>query len=142
MPRMPDEIRFSETLEATAAEVAAALKKQGLEGVIAKRRDSLYESGRRSGAWVKMRINKGPELVIGGYVPTAKNFDSLIVGYYEGDNLIYVARLRNGFVPALRVRVIERFRRLEIKTESVKLSVSKIAVLSSSCRGISLSSAT
>jgi DNA ligase D-like protein (predicted ligase) len=116
MPRMQGEVRFSETLEATAAEIVAAVKKQGLEGVIAKRRDSLYEPGRRSGAWVKMRINKGQELVIGGYVPSGKDFDSLIVGYYERDDLIYVARVRNGFVPALRVKVFERFHKLEIKT--------------------------
>jgi bifunctional non-homologous end joining protein LigD len=68
------------------------------------------------GAWVKMRINKGQELVIGGYVPTGKNFDSLIVGYYERDDLIYVARVRNGFIPALRAKVFERFHKLEIKT--------------------------
>jgi DNA ligase D-like protein (predicted ligase) len=116
MPRMPGEIRLSETLEAAPAEIVAAVKNQGLEGVIAKRRNSLYEPGRRSGAWVKMRINKGQELVIGGYVPTAKNFDSLVVGYYEGGDLIYVARVRNGFVPALRARVFERFHTLEIRT--------------------------
>ena len=116
MPRMQGEVLFSETLETTAAEIVAAVKKQGLEGVIAKRRDSRYEPGRRSGAWVKMRINKGQELVIGGYVPAPKNFDSIIVGYYEHDDLIYVARVRNGFVPALRTNVFERFHKLEIKT--------------------------
>ena len=116
MPRMQGEVLFSETLEATAAEIIAAVKKQGLEGVIAKRRDSRYEPGRRSGAWVKMRINKGQEFVIGGYVPAPKNFDSIIVGYYERDDLIYVARVRADFVPALRVKVFELFHRLEIKT--------------------------
>jgi DNA ligase D-like protein (predicted ligase) len=116
MSRMPPEISLSETLEAPAAEIVAAVKKEGLEGVIAKRRDSRYEPGRRSGAWVKMRINKGQELVIGGYVPALKNFDSIIVGYYERDNLIYVARVRNGFVPTLRAKVFERFHNLEIKT--------------------------
>ncbi len=115
MPRLPEEVRFSETLQAPVAEVVAAVRKQCLEGVIAKRRDSLYEPGRRSGAWVKMRINKGQELVIGGYVPSGRNFDSLIVGYYEGDDLIYVARVRNGFVPAVRATVFERFHKLEIK---------------------------
>jgi DNA ligase D-like protein (predicted ligase) len=116
MSRMQGEVIFSETLEATAAEIVAAVKKQGLEGVIAKRRDSLYEPGRCSGAWVKMRINKGQELVIGGYVPAPKNFDSIIVGYCERDDLIYVARVRNGFVPELRAKVFERFHKLEIKT--------------------------
>jgi bifunctional non-homologous end joining protein LigD len=60
MPLMSGEILMSESLEASAAEVVAAVKKQGLEGVIAKRRSSRYEPGKRSGAWVKMRINKGP----------------------------------------------------------------------------------
>jgi bifunctional non-homologous end joining protein LigD len=63
-----------------------------------------------------MRVNKGQELVIGGYVPTEKNFDSLVVGYYEGTELRYVARVRNGFVPALRARVFERFKGLETQT--------------------------
>ena len=60
MPHFDGEVVvLSESLEATASEVIAAVKKQGLEGVIAKRRDSLYEAGRRSGAWVKMRVNNG-----------------------------------------------------------------------------------
>jgi bifunctional non-homologous end joining protein LigD len=113
---MQGEVIFSETFDAPVAEIVAAVKKQGLEGVIAKRRDSRYEPGRRSGAWVKMRIYKGQELVIGGYVPSGKNFDSIIVGYYDRDALIYVARVRAGFVPALRVKVFERFHTLEINT--------------------------
>jgi bifunctional non-homologous end joining protein LigD len=80
MPRMPESVLFSETLEATASEVTEVVKAQGLEGVIAKRRDSLYEPGRRSGAWVKMRVNKSRELVVGGYVANGKNFDSIVVG--------------------------------------------------------------
>jgi len=67
LPKMPAVIAYSETLDASAAEVIATVKEQGLEGVIAKRRDSIYEAGRRSGAWVKMRVNRGQEFVIGGY---------------------------------------------------------------------------
>jgi len=52
---------MSESLEASAAEVAAAVKQQRLEGVIAKRRRSRYEPGKRSGAWVKLRVNKGSD---------------------------------------------------------------------------------
>ena len=77
MPRMPEFIRFSETFDAPAAEVAAAVKKRALRAC-AKRRDGLYQTGRHSGAWVKMRVNKGRELVIVGYVPTGKNLDPLI----------------------------------------------------------------
>jgi ATP-dependent DNA ligase len=116
MPGLPDSVLFSESLEATASKITEAVKAQGLGGVIAKRRDSLYEPGRRSGAWVKMRVNKGRELVVGGYVANGKNFDSIVVGFYERDDLVYVARVRAGFVPALRVKVFERFPKLEIKS--------------------------
>ena len=44
-----------------------SVKAQGLEGLVAKRRDSRYEPGLRSGAWLKMRVNRGQEFVIGGY---------------------------------------------------------------------------
>lgn len=49
----------------------AAVKQQGLEDVIAKRKDSLYEAGKRSGAWVKHRVNSGQEFVVGGYARCA-----------------------------------------------------------------------
>jgi len=55
-------------------------------GIIVKRKDSLYESGRRNGAWLKYQINRSQEFVIGGY--TAGNpFDALIVGCYDGEVL-------------------------------------------------------
>jgi ATP-dependent DNA ligase len=60
-----------------------------------------------------MRVNRGQEFVIGGYTPGPKNFDALIFGYYEGDNLIYVARTRNGFTPATREKLFQRLRTLE-----------------------------
>ena len=49
-----------------------SVKAQGFEGLVAKRRDSKYEPGLRSGAWMKMRVNAGQELVIGGYTPSLK----------------------------------------------------------------------
>jgi|SRR5882762_7084349 len=75
-------IQLVEYLESSAANIVAAVKEQRPEGVIAKRRDSLYQPGRRTGAWVKYRINQGQELVIGGYFPGPHGFDSIIVGYY------------------------------------------------------------
>jgi bifunctional non-homologous end joining protein LigD len=114
MPNLSQPIRFSETLRASPAALVSAVREQGLEGVIAKRLDSSYESGRRSGAWVKARVNQGQELVIGGYVPESKNFDSILVGYYENQKLLYAARVRNGFVPASREALFKRFRGLEV----------------------------
>jgi DNA ligase D-like protein (predicted ligase) len=105
-------IRIAEQFEVSASNMLAAVRQQQLEGVIGKRKDSLYEAGKRSGAWVKCRANRGQELVIGGYIPGPHGFDSLIVGYYQGKDLTYVARVRNGFVPASRRQVFERIRHL------------------------------
>lgn len=66
-------------LEAAPQELLAAVRAQGLEGVIGKRKDSLYEPGKRSGAWIKYRVNAGQELVIGGYIPGGYGVDSIIV---------------------------------------------------------------
>ena len=82
---------------------------------MAKRRDSIYEPGLRSGAWMKMRVNQGQELVIAGYTPSPKNFDALIVGHYEGDKLIYAARTRNGFTPSSRAELFRKLKPLEVK---------------------------
>ena len=113
MPLLPDSIRYSETFEASAAEVIDAVRRQGLEGVVAKRRDSLYLPGKRSGAWQKIRINKVREFVIGGYTPAPRNFDALLVGYRESRKLMYVAKVRSGFTPASRASVFKQFHGLE-----------------------------
>ena len=125
MPRFAEPIRFSETLHASAAEVVRAVREQGLEGVIAKRRGSPYQPGRRSGAWVKMRVNQGQELIIGGYVPTANNFDSIVVGYYEGKKLMYAARVRSGFVPASREALFQAIPRTRTRALPVPESARK-----------------
>ena len=65
---------------------------------------------------MKMRVNRGQEFVIGGYTQGTKTFDALVFGYYEGKDLIYVARTRNGFTPATRVALFKRFRGLETTT--------------------------
>lgn len=64
-------------------------------------------------AWTKMRVNSGQEFVIGGYTPSPKNFDAMIIGYYRDGQLIYTARTRNGFTPASRAELFKRFRGLE-----------------------------
>jgi bifunctional non-homologous end joining protein LigD len=90
-----------------------SVKTQGLEGLVAKRRDSRHEPGQRSGAWQKMRVNRGQEFVIGGHTPAAKNFDALIFDYYHGGDLLYAGRTRGGFTPAARDQLFKRFRGLE-----------------------------
>jgi len=103
-------IRVSEQFDIAAEDMLSAVRKQGLEGVVAKRKDSRYEPGKRTGSWAKLRINRGQEFVIGGYMPGPHGVDSIIVGYYRGKDLVYVARVRNGFVPATRRMVYEKLK--------------------------------
>ena len=85
----------------------ASVKENGLEGLVAKRKNSVYQPGLRTGAWRKMRVNLGQEFVIGGYTPSARNFDAMVIGYYKAGKLMYAARVRNGFTPATRVKLFE-----------------------------------
>src|SRR3954467_14121092 len=114
LPKLPEPVRYSAPLDADLPVLIQSVKAHGFEGLVAKRRNSPYEPGLRSGAWMKMRVNRGQEFVIGGYTRGTKMFDALIFGYYEGDKLVYVARTRNGFTPASRAQLFRRFKALEI----------------------------
>ena len=92
-----DPVKFSATLDATVEALIGAVQQAGLEGIVAKRRDSRYEPGKRSGAWVKFKVNQDQELVIGGYIPGPRGFDALLVGYYENGKLLFCGKIRNGF---------------------------------------------
>jgi bifunctional non-homologous end joining protein LigD len=114
LPRLQGPIRESLELKAALGDVINAVRAQGLEGVVAKNLNSIYEPGRRSGAWRKMRINKGQEFVIGGYTQGPETFDALIFGYYERGRFLYVGRTRNGFTPMLREQLQKQFLTMEI----------------------------
>ena len=114
LPTLAEPVRYAGVLEASLRDVIDAVKTQGFEGLVAKRRNSRYEPGARSGAWMKMRINRGQEFVIGGYTIGTRTFDALIIGYYENGQLMYASRTRNGFTPALRQQLFKKFRSVEI----------------------------
>jgi bifunctional non-homologous end joining protein LigD len=87
------------------AELLAATREQGLEGVVAKRLDSTYETGRRGGAWRKIKNTNRQELVIGGWLPgegrRQDRIGALLVGLREssadGEPLRFVGRVGTGF---------------------------------------------
>jgi len=110
---LSDSIQLSESFEADPAELLRAAKKLGLEGIVAKRKRSLYEPGKRSRAWLKYKVNKGQELVIGGYT-RGNPFDAVVVGYYQDEKLLYAGKVRNGFVPRVRRELASRLKPLEI----------------------------
>lgn len=110
-----DHISTSPAEAGSSAKILTFVKQHGLEGVVAKRLDSLYEAGKRSGAWCKYRINLGQEFVVGGCTPGGNGFDSLILGFYRGKDLFFAARVRAGFVPATRRQVFAKIK--ELKTD-------------------------
>lgn len=97
---VPDPIRFAVSLEGDPDEILRKVKAFGLEGVIGKKIDSLYESGVRSGAWVKIRLVNEQEFVIGGFtLPSGSrsHFGALLVGYYENKDLLFAGKVGSGY---------------------------------------------
>ena len=107
-------ILLSDALPGSPDAIEAAVRSAGLEGVVAKRLDSRYESGRRSRAWVKVKFSRRQEFVIGGCKPAGRNFDSVLVGFYEGRKFLYAGKVRAGFTPDTRAEVFGRIRDSEI----------------------------
>jgi bifunctional non-homologous end joining protein LigD len=103
----------SEPLPGTPAQIERAVRQLHLEGVVAKRRDSRYESGKRSKFWVKVKFNRRQEFVIGGYKPSATNFESLLVGYYEGRQLMFASKVRVGLTPHVRTELFQALKVIE-----------------------------
>src|SRR5579872_7007175 len=111
-----DHVQLAAHFGGPLSRMLEGVRQIGGEGVVAKRLDTRYEPGRRSGSWSKMRINIGQEFVIGGFTAGSNGVDALVVGYYEGRKLMYAARVRAGLVPASRRHLYERFKPLIVRT--------------------------
>src|SRR5688500_1263209 len=101
------DVLASVELPGSAADVIEAVGAMGLEGVVAKRRDSKYEAGKRSGAWVKLKLDRQQEFVVGGFRPIARSVDALLVGYYEGRQLHFAGKVRAGMTPRIRAQLFD-----------------------------------
>jgi bifunctional non-homologous end joining protein LigD len=110
------ELKLSIELPGSAADVLAAVKAQGLEGVVAKRCGSVYQPGERSGDWLKVRVDKQQEFVVGGYRPDGATFDALLVGVYQGRDLHFVGKVKNGFVHHVRGELLKQLKPLQVDT--------------------------
>jgi bifunctional non-homologous end joining protein LigD len=104
------DLRYNADLSGSPEQIIRTIKAAGLEGVIAKKRDSLYRAGTRVTSWVKFKINKSQEFVIGGYKPDARSFQSILVGYHEARKLLFAGKVRQGFNPYVRAKVLEAMR--------------------------------
>jgi bifunctional non-homologous end joining protein LigD len=90
--------------------------REGWEGVIAKRRDSLYEH-RRSPHWLKMKCEASQELVVGGFTDpqrSRKGLGALLVGYFDGDDFVFAGKVGTGFDTKMLLELRARFDAIEI----------------------------
>jgi bifunctional non-homologous end joining protein LigD len=110
-------ISYSAAFEADPKILEQEVRKRGLEGIVAKRKESKYEPGKRTGTWIKYKTDAGQEFVIGGYKPSdrSSSLDSILVGYYEGSKLMYAGSVRAGFTPHTRREVEAILKRLVVK---------------------------
>ena len=90
------------------------VRERKLEGIVAKRSDSVYLPDTRSGSWVKVRFTCRQEFVIGGYTPSHLGLDALLVGVYEGSELRLTGSVRAGFNPHSRREAHDQIKHLEI----------------------------
>lgn len=114
-----DLIRVSDARTAKGNDLFKLAKKLGLEGIMAKRSDSVYTPGKRSDQWLKIKVNRRQEVVIGGYTVnegSSKPFSSLLVGVYEKDKLQYTGKIGTGFSVALQKELLAQFKPLIRKT--------------------------
>src|SRR5665213_891935 len=128
------EIRESQSFATTATEFLAAADKMGLEGIIAKKEDSLYEPGARGRDWLKMKIHKRHEVVIGGYTrndDSPKAFSSLLVGVYDLGRLNYIGKIGTGFNDKQQKEMLGRFKPLVTR----KPPFTEVPAKSAACRG-------
>ncbi len=117
---IPEEgiIRISENFDESGTEFFAAAKKTGLEGIIAKKANSLYHAGDRSNEWLKIKANQRQEVVIGGFTKnedSSKIFSALLVGFFEKGELVYSGKIGTGFNDQAQREMMKQFKALIIK---------------------------
>jgi bifunctional non-homologous end joining protein LigD len=111
-----DPIRFSGKIGSDAPKLLTEVKRRGLEGLIGKQPDSVYEPGRRSGAWIKLKCVNEQEFVMGGYSPPGgarKYFGAILVGYYQNNRLVFAGKVGSGFTTKSLSILHKKFRKEE-----------------------------
>ena len=113
IPASGELIRFSDSLGSNYRKLRHQAQSLDLEGLIGKREGSLYESGRRSGAWIKLKIVREQEMVVAGYTDPRgerSGFGAILLGYYSGEKLISAGKVGTGFNESSLGKLSKRFR--------------------------------
>jgi len=106
-------IRYSGAIGGDAGQLLREVQRRGLEGIIGKLHNSVYEPGRRSGAWIKLKCVDEQEFVIGGYTPpqgARKYFGAILVGYYKDRDLVFAGKVGTGFTTKSLATLHKKFR--------------------------------
>lgn len=106
-------IRLSQNFEVNGIAFFEAVKKMGLEGIMAKKADSRYSPGNRSKEWLKIKAARRQEMVIGGYTKndaSSKAFSSLLLGVFEKGKLIYKGKAGTGFSDKQQTELLKQFK--------------------------------
>ena len=116
LPDVLDEsgLLLSSELPGTTRAIVEAVRGLGLEGVVAKRKDSAYEPGQRTGAWQKLKLELSQEFVVGGYRPGTTAVDALLVGYYEAGQLHFAGKVKAGLVAHIRRSLFKKLQPLHV----------------------------
>jgi len=112
-----DTIRLSENFETNGIDFFKVAKEMSLEGIMAKRKDSLYYPGTRSKDWLKIKTEGRQEVVIGGFTKnegSTKFFSSLLIGFYKDKKLVFTGKIGTGFTSKLQKELMEKFEPLII----------------------------
>lgn len=119
-PPVPPVLRVSDSLSGDATTLLENARARGWEGVIAKRKDAPYEPGRRSRAWLKLKIEQRQEFVVGGYTEprnSRQHFGAILLGYYnDAGQLVYAGHTGGGFSRVTLTDMYRRLKTLERKT--------------------------
>lgn len=117
LPGGDDRVRLSQTFNAKGSDFFVAAKRMGLEGIIAKKKESTYAIDARSKEWLKIKVHKRQEVVIGGFTKnegSGKKFSSLLLGVYEGHKLQYVGKVGTGFSDKIQAEMMAQFKPLTV----------------------------
>jgi bifunctional non-homologous end joining protein LigD len=107
--RETNRVRYASHVVGEGEAFMAAAAAQGLEGIVAKLRRSKYEPGRRTPAWLKLKVRPEQELVVGGWTPgegNARELGAVAVGVYEDGRLRFCGKVGSGFTGATRKRLL------------------------------------
>ena len=110
-------VRFAAHVDGEGTAFYEAAAANGLEGIIAKLRRSRYEPGRRSSAWLKLKVRPEQELLIAGWTPgegNARDLGALVVGYYDGGKVMFAGKVGAGFTGATRKELLSKLKPLAI----------------------------